>query len=206
MKTKTTLGILGLAVLLAAGIAALSFAVKPAPYVPPRVRALEEKARTGDVAAQLELGNLYYNGDGVPRDAREAMRWWRGAAEKGNAVAQLNLGTSLLSLGGSGAAEAVKWLTRAAEAGDEGAQRNLGLLHLTGNGVPQDLRKAAIWLHRSAARGDATAQYNLAVMFENGKGVAKDPPEARRWYERAARGGHPAAVRWMQRAESEAQQ
>lgn len=202
MKTKTTLVLLGSAALLVAGIFALSAFMKPSAYVPPRVRALEGRARAGDVEAQLELGNVHFNGDGVPRDAQEAMRWWRMAAEKGNAVAQLNLGTASMAQGEKGAEEAVKWLTQAAQAGDEGAQRNLGLLYLTGEGVAQDLRKAAIWLHRSAAQGDATAQYNLAVMFEDGTGVAKDLPEARRWYARAAQGGHPAAVRWMQRAEA----
>lgn len=202
MTTKTTVTIACAAVLLAAGVVALSRTMTGSGYVPERVRAAQVKAEAGDAEAQLELGNAYFSGDGVLRDVDQALRWWRAAAEKGSVVAQLNLGTASMSLGEDGVKEAVKWLTKAAEAGDEGAQRNLGLLYLTGNGVTRHLQKAAIWLHKSAAQGDATAQYNLAVMFENGQGVAKDPPEARRWYERAARSGHPGAVAWMQREEA----
>ena len=202
MTTKTTVTIACTAVLLAAGVVALSRTMTGSGYVPERVRTMQVKAEAGDAEAQLELGNAYYSGDGVLQDVDRALHWWRAAAEKGNVVAQLNLGTASMSLGENGVKEAVKWLTKAAEAGDEGAQRNLGLLYLTGNGVGQNLRKAAVWLHRSAAQGDATAQYNLAVMFENGQGVVKDLPEARRWFERAARGGHPGAIAWMQREES----
>jgi hypothetical protein len=35
---------------------------------------------------------MYANGDGVPKDSAEAVKWYRKAAEQGNAVAQNNLG------------------------------------------------------------------------------------------------------------------
>lgn len=202
MKTKTCFAIFGSAVLAAAAIVLLSPRAGGATYVPERIRAGIKLAESGDAQAQLEIGNCYLHGDGVPADVAEAMRWWRLAADQGNANAQLNLGVTLLSRGGSeGTAEAVKWITRAAEAGDETAQRNLGLMYLMGNGVPKHARNAAVWMHRAAAKGDATAQYNLGIMFENGEGTAVDRQEARRWYERAARNGHPQARQWLQRQE-----
>ena len=46
-----------------------------------------------DVAAQFNLGVMYYNGYGVPQDYKTAMKWNILAAEKGHAAAQyLNLG------------------------------------------------------------------------------------------------------------------
>lgn len=42
--------------------------------------------------AQAMLGQLYDNGEGVPQDKAEAVRWYRLAADQGNAIAQTNLG------------------------------------------------------------------------------------------------------------------
>ena len=42
--------------------------------------------------AQFNLGAMYFKGDGVPQDYKEAVKWWRLAAEQGLAQAQYNLG------------------------------------------------------------------------------------------------------------------
>ena len=42
--------------------------------------------------AQVNLGLMYRNGQGVPQDYAEAVQWYRKAAEQGDATAQLSLG------------------------------------------------------------------------------------------------------------------
>ena len=63
---------------------------------------------------------MYDNGEGVPQDYAEAVKWYRLAAEQGDANAQYNLG--LMYDNGQGVpqdyAEAVKWYRLAAEQGD----------------------------------------------------------------------------------------
>jgi hypothetical protein len=49
-------------------------------------------AENGDVIAQWYLGNCYYNGQGVPKDYVEAVKWFRKAADQGYATAQRRLG------------------------------------------------------------------------------------------------------------------
>jgi len=49
-------------------------------------------AEAGDVDAQYYLGWMYANGEGVPEDDAQAVRWHRKAAEQGLAIAQNNLG------------------------------------------------------------------------------------------------------------------
>ena len=49
-------------------------------------------ADQGDARAQDNLGVLYENGLGVPRNYAEAEKWYRRAASQGNANAQNNLG------------------------------------------------------------------------------------------------------------------
>ena len=46
----------------------------------------------GDATSQFNLGSIYHNGDGIPRDTVEAAHWYRMAAEQGHANAQHNLG------------------------------------------------------------------------------------------------------------------
>jgi uncharacterized protein len=50
-------------------------------------------ADQGNARAQLNLGFMYENGQGVPQDYADAVRWYRLAAEQGDDIAQANLGT-----------------------------------------------------------------------------------------------------------------
>ena len=58
----------------------------------PDVAATRQKAEAGDATAQYSLGLMYYNGEGVPKDSAEAVKWYRKAADQGYADAQFNLG------------------------------------------------------------------------------------------------------------------
>jgi hypothetical protein len=49
-------------------------------------------AKKGNAKAQLFVGGLYVEGKGVPRDSNEGMKWYRSAAEQGDAAAQVALG------------------------------------------------------------------------------------------------------------------
>ena len=52
-------------------------------------------AERGDADAQAELGVRYGGARGVAHDDREAVRWYRRAAEQGHATAQFSLGSPL---------------------------------------------------------------------------------------------------------------
>ena len=49
-------------------------------------------AEPGDARAQFDLGLLYENGDGVPRDYAKAHQWYEKSAAQGGAKAQFYLG------------------------------------------------------------------------------------------------------------------
>lgn len=54
-------------------------------------QATANAARKGDAAAQLKLGEMYDLGEGVPRDYKEAVKWYRLSAEQGNPAARFAL-------------------------------------------------------------------------------------------------------------------
>jgi TPR repeat protein len=97
-------------------------------------------------------------------DQVEAAKWFRKAAEQGDASAQLNIGFAYAN--GEGVAkdqaEAVKWYRKAAEQGDYLGQRQLGFAYRFGDGVAKDQVEAYAW-------------YNLvAVTHENAKEVREE--------------------------------
>lgn len=77
------------------------------------------RAETGDVSAQMMLGDMFAAGEGVPQDYVEAVHWYRLAAKRGVAKAQLSLG--LLYSHGKGVDQslevAYQWVAVAAEQG-----------------------------------------------------------------------------------------
>ena len=76
------------------------------------------------------LGFCYWNGNGVDADLHAAIKWYRRAAEAGNAAASFNLGVCYAE--GDGVAhdlrEARRWYERAAAAGFAGAKAALARL------------------------------------------------------------------------------
>jgi TPR repeat protein len=141
-----------LALGLVVGMGALS-AAEPAP--PASFAATLAKARQGDAQAQCDLGNMYHEGQGVSKDDREAVKWYRKAAEQGYAGAQCNLGLSYAK--GQGMPkdylEAVKWYRKAAVQGLTEAQYNLGISYANGRGVSKDYREAVQWFRKAAEQG-----------------------------------------------------
>ena len=112
------------------------------------------------------------------------MKWYRKAAEQGNAKAQYNLG--MMYYAGQGVpqdhAEAAKWFLKAAEQGIAFAQFNLGLMYDKRHGVPQNFAEAVKWYRKAAEQGNAEAQYNLGMMYFAGLGVPKDYALAHMWF------------------------
>ncbi|MDB4413461.1 sel1 repeat family protein, partial [Pirellulaceae bacterium] len=135
------------------------------------------------------------NTNGVPEDKAEAAKWYRKAAEQGDAKAQFLLGMSYTL--GKGVtkddAEAVKWYRKAAEQGSAKAQYLLGLSYANGDGVLKDSKEAAKWYRNAAEQGFAEAQYLLGLMYYGGEGIPQDFAEAAKLYRKAAEQGFAAA-------------
>ena len=88
------------------------------------------------------------------------MRWYRLAADQGDAAAQFNLGVMYAK--GAGVlkddAEAVRWYRLAADQGDAIAQSNLGVMYATGRGVLKDSVLAHMWSNIAGTNGNARAR------------------------------------------------
>jgi hypothetical protein len=101
------------------------------------------------MSAQNNLGNLYANGEGVPKNDAEAVKWYRLAADRGYAIAQVSLG----NMYGKGAgvpkndAEAYFWWNLAAAQGIEQAKNNRDIIEkeMTREQIGEAQRRSAAW-------------------------------------------------------------
>ena len=117
--------------------------------------------------AKIVLGDLFYFGQGLPRNPCEALRWYEQAAvDHEDPYAMYSLGYCLLH--GEGAAKdqraAAHWLRRAALQGEVDAQYELGLAYFNGDGVKRSPRLAAKWLRGAARLGHGRARACLQRM------------------------------------------
>jgi TPR repeat protein len=112
------------------------------------------------------------NGQGVPRDDAEALRWYSGAAGKGDARAQYALAFAYGN--GEGVQQdhekALSWLHKAAERGSAEAEYMLGNMYREGNGnVARDYAEAIRWFRRGSDLGDKRARLALVSMYCTGR-------------------------------------
>jgi TPR repeat protein len=116
------------------------------------------------------------------------VKWYRKAADQGNAIAQHNLGYRYYTGDGvtQNHTEAVKWYRKAADQGFAIDQAQLGFLYANGQGVPQNYGEAVKWYRKAADQGDANGQMGLGFMYSYGRGVPQNHIQAHMWYNLAA--------------------
>lgn len=143
-----------------------------------------QAADQGDAKAQYGLGFMYRNGQGVPQDNAEAIRWLRKAADQGYAMAQDVLG--FMYSRGQGLsrddAEAFRWYRKAADQNYAASELELGFNYFRGRGVPQDDAESLRWFRKAAGQGDKLAQTYLMVSYFKGQGAPRNYIEAIRWF------------------------
>src|SRR5438445_635353 len=139
---------------------------------------------------QIDVGGRW----GVIQDDAEGVKWFRKAADKGDASAQYNLG--IMYINGQGVrqdyAEALKWHLKAAEQGYADAQYEIGRRYFAGQGLAKDYSEAVRWARKAAEQGHAMAQLVLSSYYFQGLG---DYVESYKWSILAAAKGETNALK-----------
>jgi len=126
------------------------------------VKIWKRAVELGDVDAMAFLGEMCKTGLGVKLDKKKAERLVRMAADRGNAVAQNNLGVLLQTE--EKFEEAVRYYALSANQGYTTGENNLGCCYMDGAGTEVDLGKARYLFERAAAKGDKEAIKSLAYL------------------------------------------
>lgn len=162
------------------------------------VQLFEKAADAGNQRAQLNLGILYFRGQGVPRDLVQARAWLEKAAAEDDPYALYALARSVEESDGSAIADPIRatdLYRRAAEKGHPLAALRYGLALADGTGIKQNVLAAQRWL--LIAQKDDVPEAALAL----GDMTARTPPSrdtasretilqnAAAWYAVAANAG-----------------
>ena len=122
-----------------------------------------------DPLMQYAWGCTFLEVKGIaPELTKEAVKWFRKAAEQGNAKAQYILGVSLVN--GQGVeqdeVEALKWIRKAAEQGISKAQYVLGACYQNGIVADKNITEAVKWYRKAAAQGHEKAMTALLKLSD----------------------------------------
>ena len=151
---------------------------------------LEQSANRGDTSAQLRLGKIYRDGHLVAQNYETAAKWYRKAAEAGNAEAERLWG--LCHISGTGVepsiSDAVVWLLRSSNHGDAAAQFYLGLLFESKN-----MENEAIVQWANAAKNGHTASQTMIGMILLESDEWEEQREGIAWLRKAAENNDPTA-------------
>lgn len=172
------------------------------------IEALNYAAEKGNAGAQWKLGDMYADGDGVPRDEYKAFEMFsevaRHAGEDSSAASSPYVSNAFVRLGtyyrdGIPNSDVKPDLGRARQIydyaasvfGNADAQLNLARMYFTGQGGERDLIKALKWARHAADKGQPEAN---ALLIDICLNLAKDAlnrdkpnyTEATRWARQAA--------------------
>ncbi len=160
--------------------------------------AFRQAIAAGDGNALFEAGKRYTDGDIVPRDLQQAVKWYSKAAEAGHAPAQYRLGNFFEKGHGVEAdpATAAKWYEKAATQGNALAMHNLAVLNAMGVvSGDADMVAAIDWFEKAANLGVKDSQVNLGILYTKGMGVKEDLEKAYKWFAIASKGGDSDAAK-----------
>ncbi|MBR5412740.1 MAG: sel1 repeat family protein [Fibrobacter sp.] len=111
------------------------------------------RAEAGVANMQYKLALCLFHGWGIASNQVESVKWYRKAAEQGNAWAQCDLGHCYYN-GNYGVTQdygkAVEWYRKAAEQGNASAQNALGNCYYSGKGVERNFSRAMEWYLKAA--------------------------------------------------------
>lgn len=135
----------------------------------------------GNYNATVDIGLLYENGYGVPKNVKEAKKWYSIGVNNDIPYAFYNYAVCLFR-DEDKYKEAMEYYLKADSLGVVQAANSIGVMYNDGIGVEQNYKIAKEWFLKAAKNNDEQACYNLGLYYSN---VEKDYAKAYVWYKKA---------------------
>ena len=144
-------------------------------------------ARQGSVRDQLQLGDAFYEGHpGVIASKREAVRWYRRAAENGEEEAQYKLGECYYFGRGvtEDEVESIIWYEKAARQGNVNSMARLAKMYYSAR--HRDYAKAFKWAKQGVEHDNYECHFILGKCYYFGHETEVDADSAFKHFKEAA--------------------
>ena len=130
------------------------------------------------------------------KDGVEALKWYKKAAERGSAIAQLELGNihNIGVLVEEDMEKAIYWYKLAGNNGNASAQVSLGSIYQYGQGISRNYKEATKWYEMAAKQNNSFALYALGIMYQIGY-VEKSEEKAQGYFKKACELGEEDACK-----------
>ncbi len=179
------------------------------------LQSLEFAASQGNALAMMKLGQMYADGDGVPRDDVRAFEHFKSIYDRYSdesedspnapAVAKAYVALGSYLVGGIPNSYVRPNPGRARELfdyaatifGDPHAQYNLAMLQFDGVGGPKEPRKAVRWLNLAAQKGHVQAQAVLGNVLFFGDSAKGQKARGLMWLMLASDGADQQRDKWI---------
>ncbi len=146
--------------------------------------------------AQHYVGYMLREGIGTKKNTKEALKYYKKAADYDYDQAEAALGYMYAKGIGVSVSneEAVKWYKKAALHGNDIAQNNIGYMYENGLGVEKSEEEALNAYKIAAEKGNVSGQYNVGRLYYVNQ---KNYNEALKWFRPAAEKGYASAQYYM---------
>jgi TPR repeat protein len=126
-----------------------------------------ELAKKDIVGAQHNVADMYVAGQGVSKNNKEAVKWYKAAAENGLSRSARLLGSSyqfgyFTEINDK---DSFAWYLKAAQLGDPVVQEWVGNMYEDGIGTQQSYEKALYWYMQSAYKDNIEGMWSLASIL-----------------------------------------
>ncbi|OHT00048.1 hypothetical protein TRFO_33339 [Tritrichomonas foetus] len=163
---------------------------------------IKGKTNFDDPASVFQLAMKLKNGEGVPENIPQALKYIKKSADAGYPKAQIEYGKLLLDgidndVLQKNEIEASHFFHLAAEQGDAEGQYLYGHACYYGIGTQQNFRKAAKLLQLSATQGNRDALYLFGLCLKEGNGAPQNIPMAIKCFTIAHENGEVSATRHL---------
>lgn len=166
------------------------------------VQLYTKAAEAGDDDARLNLGVLYYLGDGVERDMDIALDYFKAVNNNEKPIVGRYIGDIYqFSSDETQQAEARIYYGISAAAGDLTSFHTLAYLDQSGFAGEKDLDRSLKYYTYAASQNYAPSQYALGILYAGGEGVDRSITSAYAWISLAANQGLPVAVEAQKKLE-----
>ncbi|MBO5789029.1 MAG: SEL1-like repeat protein [Clostridia bacterium] len=146
------------------------------------VQYYEKAAMAGSLVAQKKVGDLYYEGQIIPKNVEKALKWYQKAAALGDEQAAeyvQSISQVLTSaeekveqaLSAGDLNGAVRLLIALADIGHTGSAVRVAGMFLRGEGCNQSPRLAATYYQKGVEGGSVEAVYQLGLLYAHNNGV-----------------------------------
>lgn len=154
---------------------------------------MRSAAEQNHAQAQLEYGDMLFDGAGIEQDIAQAKYLYQMSADRGNNDARIKVAALTGDTEDNVREKTLKLFEELASRGDPHMQYRHGDLLMRAALNDEDRKKASGWFSKASEKGHLEAMFQLGLIYRDGRGANVDMKKSIEYFREAAESGHVGA-------------